>query len=189
MSSYGGALFFCRDELVEELTPASVARSSMMTAGLIEDFLVTRPEIRLRPNAQRFEAGNFNFVAIKALGAALEVVAGIGIEQIEAHVLALGQRFLDGLSGFEHVTPLDKGRPATRSSIISIEHPGPGWDDYFTSQGVKLTMRRGAARVSFGLYTMASQVDDLVAIISRRLSGGRGKSRSGSTISSTTNQT
>jgi len=172
MSSYGGGLFFCRGDLVDELTPASVARSSMTTAGLIEDFLVTSPDVRLRPDAQRFEAGNFNFVAVRALGAALEVIANIGIEQIEAHVLALGQRFLYDLSGLEQVVPVNSGELATRSAIMSIALPGAGWDDYFSAQGVKLTMRRGAARVSFGLYTTPSQVDDLVSIIARRLSGG-----------------
>jgi cysteine desulfurase / selenocysteine lyase len=174
MSSYGGALFFCKGDLVDKLTPVSVARSSMTTAGLIEDYLVTHPDIRLKPDAQRFEAGNFNFVAIKALGAALEVVADIGVEQIEAHVLALGQRFLDGLTGLEQVRPINKGELATRSSIMSIALPGTGWDDYFSAQGVKLTMRRGAARVSFGLYTTPKQVDDLISIIARRLTAGGG---------------
>jgi selenocysteine lyase/cysteine desulfurase len=146
----------------------------MTTAGLIEAYLVTNSEVRLKPDAQRFEAGNFNFVAVKALGAALEVIADIGIEQIETHVLALGQRFLDGLSGLEQIGPFNTGEPGTRSAIMSIALPGAGWDDYFYAQGVRLTMRRGAARVSFGLYTTPSQVDDLVSIIARRLSGGSG---------------
>lgn len=187
MSSYGGALFFCRGDLVDELRPVSVARSSMTTAGLIEDYLVTRPDIRLKPDAQRFEAGNFNFVAIKALGAALEVVADIGVEQIEAHVLDLGQRFLDGLTGFEQVRPINNGELATRSSIMSIALPGTGWDEYFSARGVKLTMRRGAGRVSFGLYSTRKQVDDLISIIAHRLAADGDYLCADSTMTSKTN--
>ena len=166
LSPHGMGLLYCRHDLVAGLDPVYAARNSMVP-GSADDHFVEKPDAPLRSDAGRFEIGNYNYSGIYAMGAALDLILGVGIANIEHHVLALGERLTDELArrGIERVGPTD---PRRRSSICAFKFPGEGWVEYFAENKVILSGRRGAIRVSLGLYNSFDEVDRFLAIVDRR---------------------
>ncbi|HEV8501902.1 MAG TPA: aminotransferase class V-fold PLP-dependent enzyme [Casimicrobiaceae bacterium] len=167
LSPHGMGLLYCRRDLVAGLDPVYAARNSMVP-GSADDHFVEKPDAPLRPDAGRFEIGNYNYSGIYAMGAALDLILGIGIANIERHVLALGQRLTDelGRRGIERVGPADARR---RSSICAFKFAGDGWVEYFAENKVVLSGRRGAIRISLGLYNSSEDIERFLAIVDRRL--------------------
>jgi len=167
LSPHGMGLLYCRHDLVAGLDPVYAARTSMVP-GSADDHVVEKPDAPLRNDAGRFEIGNYNYSGIYAMGAALDFILGIGIVNIEHHVLALGERLTDELArrGVERVGPTE---PRRRSSICAFKFPGEGWVEYFAENNVILSGRRGAIRVSLGLYNSFDEIDRFLAIVDRRM--------------------
>ncbi|SEQ27225.1 aminotransferase class V-fold PLP-dependent enzyme [Lentzea albida] len=129
--------------------------------------LVAGPEaLRLRPDAQRFEIGNFNLPAIHALGGALDLISAIGLPAISEHLLSLGDRLIDHLDhlGITLAGPRERER---RSHIYVLELPDTGWAEFLAGSGVRLSKVRTGLRVSFGLYNTGDDVDRLADILAR----------------------
>ncbi|MBI3456759.1 MAG: aminotransferase class V-fold PLP-dependent enzyme [Candidatus Rokubacteria bacterium] len=57
-----------------------------------------RDRYQLKATAERFEPGNVSFIGVYILDNALETLVRVGIERIEAHVLALGGALREGLA-------------------------------------------------------------------------------------------
>lgn len=146
-----------------DLRPAYLAGSGVAN-------LDRRPryeDIVLREGAGRFELGNLNLPHLHALGAALSLIEGIGVDNISRHVLDLGDRLIAhmGRQGIGLAGPLEREQ---RSHIHVLDLPGPGWLDYLTSQGVRVSPQRGGIRVSFAMFNTPHEVDRLAAIIADR---------------------
>lgn len=167
LSPHGMGLFYCRRDLISELTPAYVARTSMIP-GAADDHFVDRPDAPLRSDAGRFEIGNFNYSGIYAMDAALDLILGIGVGNIERHVLALGE-YLTGELERRGIERLGPAAPHRRSSICAFSFPGEGWVEYFARAGIVVSGRRGAIRVSLGLYNSFDEIDKFIAVVDRRL--------------------
>ncbi len=153
----------CRRELISSMIPAYLARNGVV-AGAADDHFVEKPDAPLRDDGCRFEIGNLNYSGIHALGAALDLLLAVGIETIERHVLDVGDYMTDKLAqrGITRVGPTAREH---RSSICAFTFPGEGWVEYFARHGVVLSGRRGALRVSLGLYNTLEEVDRFVDLI------------------------
>lgn len=173
LSPHGMGLLYCRRDLVPRLHPVYAARNSMVP-GSADDHFVEKPDAPLRPDAGRFEIGNYNYSGIYAMGAALDLLLGIGIANVERHVLALGERLTDALArrGIERVGPAD---PRRRSSICAFKFAGGDWVEYFAGNNVILSGRRGAIRISLGLYNSFDEIDRFVALVDHKLGGSRAR--------------
>ncbi|MGE3807577.1 MAG: aminotransferase class V-fold PLP-dependent enzyme [Gemmataceae bacterium] len=125
-------------------------------------------------NARRFEmGGTANYPGNVALGASLELINAIGMTAIEQHVLALGDRLIDGLkqAGATIVSPLER---AERSGILSftLGH-GPARDTAFLQQALdqrilisqRYTAGVGGLRVSVHFFNNNDDVDALLAAV------------------------
>lgn len=166
MTPHGLGLFYCRRDLIGGLSPAYIARASMMPGD--DDHLVRNPDVPLRDDARRFEIGNHNYAGAQAMGAALDLIGGIGIATIEQHVLGLGEYLTQCLAERQiaRVGPKD---PQRRSSICVFALPGEGWVDYFAARGIVVSGRLGAIRVSIGLHNSRDDIDQFVAALDERL--------------------
>ena len=102
------------------------------------------------------------------MGAALDLIQGVGIAAIERHVLALGEYLTQQLArrGIERLGPPAAER---RSSIAAFAFPGEGWEEYLAANDIVVSGRRDAIRVSLGLYNTQDELDHFVAIVDRRL--------------------
>jgi selenocysteine lyase/cysteine desulfurase len=110
----GTGIFYCRMELASELTPNLIGWKSVKSDYDFENIVFT-----LKEDALRFEEGSFNVMGISALGAALELLFEIGIENIGARVHDLGDLIMDeaGRRGLRLRTP--RGRNE-RGGIVSF---------------------------------------------------------------------
>ena len=125
-------------------------------------------DVVLRDDARRFEIGNFNYSGIYAMSAALDLILGVGIETIQRHVLDLGEYLTErlGQRGIDRLGPKLSER---RSSICAFQFAGEGWVEYLAANRIIVSGRRGAIRVSLGLYNTREELDQFIAVIDERL--------------------
>jgi selenocysteine lyase/cysteine desulfurase len=101
--------------------------------------------LRLARSARRFDTSPAWFSWI-GTAPALELVEQIGVEAIQAHNLALANRFRAGLG-------LADGDSAIVSAAI------PDADRRLAAAGIRAATRAGDLRVSFHIYSTDSDVD------------------------------
>ena len=161
------------DGKLDELQPAYLA-----TAGLARppvDLIADPGDLDLRNGAGRFELGNHNLPDIHALSAALDIIMGIGVEQIQSLVLELGDRLIEHLDeqGIRLVGPRLR---AHRAHIYVLDLPADEWLDYFTQAQVRVSPERDGIRISFAVFNTLEDVDELAEIIRRRRPGAKSAS-------------
>jgi selenocysteine lyase/cysteine desulfurase len=164
----GLGILYCREEL-DELQPAYLAMSSL--AQPPSDYIARADNTALKPGAGRFEIGNLNLPDIHALDASLDLIEGIGLDAIEAHMYDLGDRLIEHLDeqGIRLVGP--RARMDRAPHIYVLDLPASPWFDYLSSQRVRVSPERDGIRVSFGLFNTFEDVDRFAAIVAAR--GGR----------------
>jgi cysteine desulfurase/selenocysteine lyase len=125
--------------------------------------------------ARRFDLGNYNYLGAQAAEASLALITAVGVGRIEDHVRALTARLVEGL--LELGLPVAGGAPGPHlGHIVAVGHSGGGHHDtaddpamndlhrHLTSNGVKLSIRKGVLRMSLGLYNDVSDVDRVLAL-------------------------
>ncbi|MGE0749968.1 MAG: aminotransferase class V-fold PLP-dependent enzyme [Variibacter sp.] len=158
-----GALYVRKD--LTELQPAYLAFAGL--ANPPADLVARVDNMQLREDAGRFEIGNFNLPDIHALAASLSLVERLGVDQVYAHVLTLGDRLIEHLDrlGIGLVGPRER---KYRSHIYVLDLPAQDWTEYLASENVRVSPERDGIRVSFGFFNTIEDVDRLAAIIARR---------------------
>ncbi|MET7285207.1 aminotransferase class V-fold PLP-dependent enzyme [Streptomyces sp. NPDC005573] len=118
------------------------------------------PVAELADSARRFDVSPALF-AYAGVRRSLELVEELGVPAVQAHDLALADRFRAGLAGLGHA-PL----PAPGSAIVSV--PGLGSRQPELSRaGIEVSDRAGNLRASFHLYNTAADVDRLLEALAR----------------------
>lgn len=115
------------------------------------------------PDARRFELVP-NILGIIGLGASLELLLDVGIERIEAQIMALTDRLLEQLhaEGYPIVTP--HACRAERSGIVSFvpkEEP-EALARRLKAAGIVVSARGPCIRVSPHFYNTAGEIDRLM---------------------------
>ncbi|RLP95265.1 aminotransferase class V-fold PLP-dependent enzyme [Micromonospora sp. CV4] len=103
------------------------------------------PPLRLADDARRFDISPAWFSWVGA-APALELVAEIGVPAIQAHNVALANRFLTGL-----------GRPPGESAIVTVDVPDA--ERRLSAAGIRAAVRAGRVRASFHVYSTEADVD------------------------------
>jgi selenocysteine lyase/cysteine desulfurase len=149
-----------------ELEPAYLAAISL--AEPPADFIARPDNMALASTAGRFELGNFNLPAIHALGAALDLIEQIGVDNIQRHCFDLGDHLIARLDelGIRLVGPRDRRHRAPHIYVVAL--PAAEWLDYFSRSGVRVSPERDGIRVSFGMFNTVADVDRLMDVIRRR---------------------
>ena len=124
----------------------------------------------LLDDATRFEEGTLPFALLAGLGAALDLLAEIGIASIAEHITDLLDRLEDRLValGCSVTPPRDQ-----RAGILLFAAP-EGIDtavlyERLDAQGFATALRRGRIRVSPHLYNTAGEMDQLAGAVSAAL--------------------
>lgn len=172
LAPYGLGVFYCRGDLIPEITPVYMARAGVALEDRREFVMGDLNDVRLSATASRFEYGSYNFPAIYALGASLRLLHRWEVPQIEAHVLATARGVSDRLraAGFRVVQP---DAEASRSHITCLLHEdADGIAARLDEDGVRVSARRGAIRVAAGPYTSSTDIERFFECLHRI--GGRG---------------
>ena len=169
----GVGVLWGRSELLAQMPP-------MLTGGsMIESATITTAQYA--PPPKRFEAGVPNMAQAVGLGAAIDYLESIGMEQVFRHEEALTERAIKGLlniPGVEIVGPKEmKERGGAISFTVAGIHPhdlGQVLDD----QGIAVRTGHHCAwplmqalkvqattRASFYLYNTADEIDQLISAV------------------------
>lgn len=159
------------DKSLSELEPAYLAAASL--AEVPNDLIARSDKLAPSAAARRFELGNFNLPAIHALGASLDMIEQIGVQNIQNHCFDLGDHLIARLDELEVrlVGPRDRKHRAPHIYVIGL--PASDWLGHFEESGVRVSPERDGIRISFGMFNTADDVDRLIDVIRRRGLGRR----------------
>lgn len=158
----GAGIFWIRRELVETLHTVSIGWNSVVNAL---DF--SHIDFRLKPHAGRWESGAFNVAGISALGASIDLLLHIGLENVERRVLELTDYLCEGASkmGLEVYS---SRQPGEKSGIVSLLTPGQDpvqLVKHCRGHGIIVNQRGGRLRVSPHCYNSVEEMDHLLAVL------------------------
>ena len=150
---------------------------------------VTSSGYTMAEGYQRYEAGTPNIAAGIGLGAAVDYLAGIGMERIRSHEMRLAARIFDGLRLLPEVRVYGPESPGDRTGIVSFTVEGlepqavamhlDETSDILVSAGDHdcqplmeyLGLPGGTVRASVYLYTTEQEVDLFVASVAELVRG------------------
>ncbi|MHB1132426.1 MAG: aminotransferase class V-fold PLP-dependent enzyme [Chloroflexota bacterium] len=160
----GVGWFFCRRELIERLDLSIVGQGSYERGSDTSWVDFTLP---LWPDARRFEPGITNYLGVAGLEAALDLMAEVGVERVEAQVKHLTDLLAAGLleRGYVLAAPRDREQ---WSSIISFSSDRASSEDLLrriTAAGISVSLREGLIRVSPHFYNSADEIERLLAAL------------------------
>jgi selenocysteine lyase/cysteine desulfurase len=156
----GSGIFYCERELAGHLRPSIMSWRSMKGG---EDF--TRHSTEYHDDAHRFEASSYNLAGIFGLGASMELLMEIGIDNIARHVLALTDRLVEGLrqKGYIIFSPRGEGEKSAIVSVLSRTHDVTAMQRHLEQEHRIITVvRDGKLRVSPHLYNTLEEIDRVV---------------------------
>jgi selenocysteine lyase/cysteine desulfurase len=165
MGPEGCAIFHCSPALRDRLAVANVGWWSVVNAS---DYLSY--DLTLRDDARRFECGTLNTAGVFGLAAALELLLEVGVERIEARVLALTDGLCEGLQAAGGDI-LSSRAPGEASGIVSFTPPGLPPTEFVAraeAAGIIVACRSGRVRVSPHCYNDESDVTALLDLLPAR---------------------
>jgi len=109
------------------------------------------PPLQLAPGARRFDTSPAWFSWV-ATAPALELINQLGVDAIQAHDLALANRFRAGL-----------GLPPGDSAIVTTDAPGAR--EKLQRAGIMAAAKLGRLRASFHVYNTEADVDAALAAL------------------------
>ena len=186
LAMYGFGFLYVRRSVAESLTPIHLARYGVDLGGAHET-AYAEGTLRYAPGARRFDLGNYNYLGMSAAKAALELLDGLGMERVEAHVRRLAARLAGGL--LELGLPVVGGAPGPHlAHIVSVGRIGGGRhytsDDpsmnslhaHLDERGVKHSIRSGILRFAVGVYNDERDIDRVIEL-ARGWAAGSGRAQ------------
>lgn len=131
-----------------------------------------RTGYRLRPTAERFEAGNPSFVSVYLLDNALRTLGELDPAAIEAHVLVLGGELRDGLVklGLPVLTP--EPAPTRAGNIVFATDRAEEIERGLRQAGVIAWAGDGRVRLSVHAYNDAADVARALRVLPALIDAG-----------------
>lgn len=157
------------DSSLTDLEPTYLAAASL--AEIPGDLIANPERMSLSQTARRFELGNFNLPAIHALGASLDMIEQIGVENIQNHCFDLGDYLISRLDELDVglVGPRDRMHRSPHIYVVGL--PASDWLAHFEENGVRVSPERDGIRVSLGMFNTESDIDRLIDVIRRQRQG------------------
>ncbi|MGH9376028.1 MAG: aminotransferase class V-fold PLP-dependent enzyme [Terriglobia bacterium] len=161
----GCGLFFVRRDVLDRLQPGAVGWANFK--GWLS---FTQGDPVWREGAGRFECGTLNTAGIYGLGAALNLISGIGVNAIADRILSLTKRLREGLQarGFRLYGPVEEQHC---SGIVSFYPRGTlGMDaeavaGSLRSQRIMVSARRNLVRISPHFYNTNDEIDQVLNLL------------------------
>ena len=161
----GCALFYCRKEIQPQLQLCQYGWHMLKNPF---DFSHQSNEIEIADNAQRFESGSPNMLGITALNASLGLLLEIGLENIEARVLANSRYLFEQLHNLSDVDILTSDKTGRFAGIVTFQKhaiDNVKLYDLLQSKNVICAYRGDGIRFSPHFYTTTQDIDRALAIV------------------------
>ena len=117
------------------------------------------------PNATRYEGGTLNIIGALSLATSIDVLAAAGIERIAAHVLALTDHLVEGLSSRGWTVLGDRSNDDVKSGIVTFrrEDVDPiALRKRLGTVGICVTYRSNGIRISPHGHNTTDQMDAIL---------------------------
>ncbi len=160
MGPMGAGFIYLNSRMLKEIQPAYTGWLAVEDAW---DF--SNIDLKLLPNARRFEYATQNFAGIAGLSASVELLVRLGPAAIEQHLLILGQEMVDDLSelGMEFMGHKDS---VNWSGIYSFKAPDAELlFEFLHSREIYCSLRKGAIRIAPHFYNNRDDINLLVRAI------------------------
>lgn len=95
VSPEGTGVFYCKRELIGHLRPSEISYMSVKV-GYESEANHLRPD-DLHDDARRFDSGVYNLAGICALGASVEMLLGVGVDEVQVRIKQLTDLLVEGL--------------------------------------------------------------------------------------------
>ncbi len=162
----GTGLLYVSEKIVERLAHSKVGWKTVEDE---EDFSI---HFVPKQNSEKFEPGTMNIAGIYALGAALELVFDIGIENIRNRIFSLNDLLFRELTkrNLTVVSPMEAG---SRSGILSFSASGNNERlyRYLVENNIIVSLRSERIRVSPHFYNTEEDLGNLLFVIDKYTSG------------------
>ena len=165
MAPEGTGIFYCREGLAERLDPPLLGWKSVVNESDYDHI-----DFTLKPNALKFEEGSLNMVGVYALGATVDLLLDLGVENVRGRVVGLGDLLISEAlkRGWRVITPKE---PEKRGGIVSF---AGGFDPLYVKEKLRdnrvmVNVRRGALRVSPHFYNTADDIAGFFSAIDSAL--------------------
>lgn len=150
----GIGIFYCRGELASQINPNLIGWKSVEDEFNFESF-----DFKLKNNALRFEEGSFNTIGIYALGAAVDLLLEVGVDNIQRRIYQLGDLIIDEAEkrSFFLRTPKDR---MERGGIISFSGNFDPKElaEKLLEKKIVVNSRGGALRVAPHFYNTEDEI-------------------------------
>ena len=157
----GAGVFYCRRELLETTRPLSIG-----WMNVVNDQDYSHYDLTLKRDARRFECGTHNLPGLLAFKASLELLGGIGVEEVSKRLKVLTDRLIVGLEekGYRVVSPRCRETWSGIVSFVSERHDHAQVARRLRAEHrTEIAVREGRLRVSAHLYNTEEQIDRLVS--------------------------
>ena len=124
----------------------------------------------LRPNAGRFEEGAYNVAGLHGMEGSLELIRSCGVELIGQRVLQLTDYLVEQLLALGWRVHSPRRAEAEKSGIVLTSKAGvemAALGRTLAGEGIIVSLRDGALRVSPHAYNTEQELDQLLEILAR----------------------
>jgi cysteine desulfurase/selenocysteine lyase len=172
----GVGVLYARNELLDNMEPLSIGGGTIDDVGL--DYY------KLAESPTKFEAGTPPIAEAIGLGAAVDYLKDVQLENIEAHERELVRRMYRGLVDVPNVEVYGPEKPEQRTGIVSFDVEGLNPHDVALALDVSadimvrsghhcclpltkelLKRREGTVRASLYLYNTKEEVEKLISTV------------------------
>ena len=125
-------------------------------------------EVHLRHDvASRAEIGCPHFAGVFALGASIELMQSIGIDNIQERALELNQRLTSRLdeSGWKVLSPLAEERFRSAETLVAADNPAQVVS-HLAEQNILVTEKPQGIRVSTDFFNNEEDIEHLIRSLS-----------------------
>lgn len=158
----GLAFLYVRKELIESLRPTITGWFAQTNP-----FAFDLKHLDLAPSARRFEAGSPPMPNIYAAMRGIELLQGIGLDNVSAHIAELARTLLKGAQklGLRAKTPPDGVGPLCvlqcRDAAALVQK--------LAASGIVCSSRYDGLRLSFHVYNTQSDVESVLQVLEQNL--------------------
>ena len=159
LAGYGSGFVYLSRDLMAHTKPHAIGWLSLQ-----DRFAMRNDEAHLRHDAAaRAELGCPHYAGIFALGASVEMIAGIGISNVETRALVLNRYLTDRLTeaGWSVLSPLRDEKTRSAETLVKADNPGE-LVTTLARQKIIVTEKPQGIRVATDFFNNEDDIDQLI---------------------------